>query len=648
MAYTTNNHSRSPAAEPRAVAGATDVHDDPPARCPRLTPDDPHGEAAGDALDAGAPAAAADAPSGADAPSAGAAPAAEARLIAGRYRVERRLGGGGMAEVFLAEDTTLGRLVAVKVLRERFADDEEFVARFHREARAAAALNHANVVAIHDRGGSAGSSYIVMEYVAGETLRDRVQRSGRLAPAAARDIELGLLAALRAAHDGGVIHRDVTAQNVLLARDGRVKVADFGIAHFGSSDLTSTGIVMGTSRYLSPEQARGEPTDERSDLYSAGVVLFEMLTGRLPFEGDNDLAIAVQHANDPAPSPATFVPGLPPELDAIVARALRKDPAERFQTAAEFFSVLAALDLGAGAATSATVVVPGAVAAGAGIGAATAATRVAASPAAPAAMAVPAAVASAIAPDLTAATHVGPAAARAVTVSRRRRRLWVALAALVVLAAALAGVLTYRAQAGRSVTVPSVRGLSVGRATSELRQKGFAVRSTGGYSDAVVPGAVMAQRPAAGVSAKKGLQVHLIVSRGLLRPAVVSVAGATPGAAAAALQAQGFVAVRLAQHSSTVRRGLVIHQSPAAGTALLRGSAVRYWVSRGPAKVQVPDVVGASEGSATNTLKAAGFSVVVDTTLGFGDFPGNVTKQKPAPGSLAAKGSRVTIWVAIL
>ena len=638
-----------------------------------MTPDDPHGEAAGDALAAGAPAAAPDAspnappdpPPGADAPPAGAAPAAETRLIADRYRVERRLGGGGMAEVFLAQDTTLGRLVAVKVLRERFADDEQFVARFHREARAAAALNHPNVVAIHDRGGSGGSSYIVMEYVSGETLKDRVQRGGRLTAAAARDIELGLLAALRAAHGGGVIHRDVTAQNVLLAQDGRVKVADFGIAHFGSSELTSTGIVMGTSRYLSPEQARGEPTDERSDLYSAGVVLFEMLTGRLPFEGDNDLAIAVRHANEPAPSPTTFAPDLPPALDAIVARALRKDPAERFQTAAEFFTALAALDLGAGggsaaapagAGASATVGVAGAVAAEAGIGAATrvaapaagavtAATRVAALPAA---VAAPNGTAPAAAPDSTAATRVGPAAARAVASSRRRRRLWVALAVLVVLAAALAGILIWRAAAGRSVTVPSVRGLTVSRATGKLRQKGLAVRSTGGYSDAVAPGAVMAQHPKAGVSAKKGTQVHLIVSRGLLHPAVVSVAGATSAAASAALQAQGFVAVRLAQHSSTVRRGLVIYQSPVAGTALLRGSTVRYWVSRGPAKVQVPDVVGASEGSATDTLKSAGFSVAVNTTLGLGDFPGNVTRQQPAAGSLAAKGSRVTIWVAIL
>ena len=305
-----------------------------------MTPDDPHGAAAGDAhADVGGPATTAAA---ADAPA-----AAESRLIAGRYRVERRLGGGGMAEVFLARDTTLGRLVAVKVLRERFADDEQFVARFRREARAAAALNHPNVVAIHDRGGTAGSSYIVMEYVPGESLKELVQRVGRLAPATARHIELGLLAALQAAHDGGIVHRDVTAQNVLLTEDGRVKVTDFGIAHFGSSALTSTGIVMGTSRYLSPEQARGEPTDERSDLYSAGVVLFEMLTGRLPFEGDNDLAIALQHANDPAPAPAALVPDLPPALDAIVGRALRKDPAERFQTAGEFAAALTALDLGA-------------------------------------------------------------------------------------------------------------------------------------------------------------------------------------------------------------------------------------------------------------------------------------------------------------
>jgi serine/threonine-protein kinase len=181
-----------------------------------------------------------------------------------------------------------------------------------------------------------------------------------------------------------------------------------------------------------------------------------------------------------------------------------------------------------------------------------------------------------------------------------------------------------------------------------LDHEGFTVRTTGGYSDTVAPGAVMAQHPAAGVPLKKGTQVRLVVSRGLLHPAIVSVVGATSSAAAAALRAQSFVPVKLSQHSSTVRRGLVIHQSPAAGTSLLRGGTVRYWVSSGPLKVQIPDVVGASEGSATNTLKAAGFAVVVNSTLGLGTFPDNVTKQKPAAGSLALKGSQVTIWVAIL
>ena len=556
-----------------------------------MTPDDPHGEAAGNApAAAGAPSAAAAAP-----------PTAEGRLIAGRYRVERRLGGGGMAEVFLARDATLGRLVAVKVLRERFADDEQFVERFHREARAAAALNHPNVVVIHDRGGSADSLYIVMEYVPGETVKELVQRAGRLSPAAARVIELDLLAALQAAHDGGIVHRDVTAQNVLLTEDGRVKVTDFGIARFGSSTLTSTGVVMGTSRYLSPEQARGEPTDERSDLYSAGVVLFEMLTGRLPFEGNNDLAIALRHANEPAPAPTALVPDLPPALDALVSRALRKDPAQRFQTAREFAAALTALDL---------------VADGGGS---------------------------------TAATLVAPAGARTATgVRRRRRRLWAVLATLIALAAVLAGVLVYLAYVDRAVAVPSVVGMREGRGASELRHEGFSVRSTGGYSDAYAPGVVMAQRPAAGASLKKGLRVHLVVSRGLLHPAVVSVVGGTSSGATAALRAQSFVPRGLSQHSSGVPPGQVIRQSPAAGTTLLRGGSVRYWVSSGPPMVPVPDVVGASEGSATDTLRAAGFSVAVSTTGGGDGFPGNVVEQEPSAGSSALQGSQVTIWLAPL
>jgi serine/threonine-protein kinase len=610
-----------------------------------LIPDDPY---AADAADAAA--------------------AADGRLIAGRYRVVRRLGGGGMAEVFLARDTTLDRLVAVKVLRERFADDQEFVARFHREARAAAALNHPNVIAIHDRGGSAGSSYIVMEYVPGETLKERIRREGRLSPAAARTVECDLLDALQAAHDRGIVHRDVTAQNVLLTSDGRVKVADFGIAHFGSSALTSTGVVMGTSRYLSPEQARGEPTDKRSDVYSAGVVLFEMLTGRLPFEGDNDLAIALRHASEPAPAPSSLEPGLSPQFDEIVGRALRKDPGERFQTAHEFTAALNALELGAGrhaplpAATAAaadgtaatrvvaaSVVASGVAASGlaAEAGAAgalgeTAATRmVAAQAVTRAAPAAPAAAAE------TAVTRVVAPAGRARRASRKRRRLWTVLIVLIAIAAALAGYVVYRASADRPVAMPYVVGMTEAHAAGPLRAKGFVVHTSGGYSDAYARGVVMAQRPVPGSSLKKGQKIRLVVSRGLLHPAVVSVVGQSSAAAAAALRAQSFVPTRLSQHSSSVPKGKVIRQSPAPGTATLRGSVVSYWVSSGPPKVPVPYVVGVSEGNATDALKTAGFAVQVKNTLGLGAFPGNVVKQVPAANALLPRGAQVTIWVAI-
>jgi eukaryotic-like serine/threonine-protein kinase len=633
-----------------------------------LVPDDPYvADAAGASGGSGAEVGARGA-----GPAAGAADPADGRLIADRYRVVRRLGGGGMAEVFLARDTTLDRLVAVKVLRERFADDQEFVARFHREARAAAALNHPNVVAIHDRGGAAGSSYIVMEYVSGETLKERIGREGRLSPAAARAVECDVLGALQAAHDRGIVHRDVTAQNVLLAGDGRVKVADFGIAHFGSSALTSTGVVMGTSRYLSPEQARGEPTDKRSDVYSAGVVLFEMLTGRLPFEGDNDLAIALRHASEPAPAPSSLEPGLSPALDAIVGRALRKDPGERFQTAQKFAAALNALELGGDQAatlpaaaapsaddTAATRVVAASGVAASGVAAGnaaarapgeTAATRVVAAPAVTKVVAAAGASGRARAADgaaETAVTRVVAPDARDRRAAHRRRRLWALLGALIVIAAATAGFFIYRAYADRPVAMPYVVGMTQAHAAGPLRAKGFAVRTASGYSDAYAPGVVMAQRPVPGSSLKKGQRIRLVISRGLLHPAVVSVVGQTSAAAAAALKAQSFVPTRLSQHSTSVPKGKVIRQSPAPGTATLRGSAVSYWVSSGPPKVPVPYVVGVSEGNATNALKTAGFAVQVKNTFGLGAFPGNVTKQAPAAGVLLPRGAQVTIWVAV-
>ena len=308
-------------------------------------------------------------------------------LLAGRYRILSPLGSGGMADVYLAEDERLGRKVAVKVLKARLAADDEFVERFRIEARAAASLNHSSIVAVYDRGtadgadGGDGATYIAMEYVAGESLKQRLRRDGALPPDEAVQIALAVLSALGAAHERRIVHRDVTSYNVMLAKDGRVVVTDFGIARMGDSALTRTGAMMGTSSYLSPEQAQGRPADERSDLYSLGVVLYEMLTGRVPFKGETDVAVAMQHVQAAPPNPRTLTPAVSEALAGAVMRALSKDPADRFQDADEFAAALrkarrparngrdvsVAVGEGAGRGTLAAAgVAAGAAAAGAG------------------------------------------------------------------------------------------------------------------------------------------------------------------------------------------------------------------------------------------------------------------------------------------
>src|SRR5215216_4846985 len=255
-------------------------------------------------------------------------------LFDGRYRIVRKLGTGGMANVYLAEDQELGRRVAIKILDERHASDEQFVERFRREAKNAASLSHPNIVSIYDRGEAEGTYYIAMEYLDGRSLKELIVARGPAPIHLAVDYARQILAALRFAHRHGIVHRDIKPHNVLVDGEGRLKVTDFGIARAGASQMTEVGSIIGTAQYLSPEQAKGAPVDQTSDLYSVGVVLFELLTGQVPFTGDSPVEIAMKHLAEIPPAPSELRADVPNDLDLVVVRALAKEPTDRYQSAA--------------------------------------------------------------------------------------------------------------------------------------------------------------------------------------------------------------------------------------------------------------------------------------------------------------------------
>src|SRR5919112_2149029 len=266
-------------------------------------------------------------------------------LFDGRYRILRKLGSGGMANVYLAEDEELGRRVAIKILNERYANDESFIERFRREAKSAAGLSHPNIVSIYDRGQAEGTYYIAMEVIEGRSLKELILTRGPLPIGQAIAFTLEILDALRFAHRHGIIHRDVKPHNILIGGE-RLKVTDFGIARAGASQMTEAGSIMGTAQYLSPEQARGAPVTASSDLYSVGIVLYEMLTGRVPFTGDSAIEIAMKHLNEWPKAPSKLRPEIPEDIDRIVLRALAKAPEERYQSAEEFIEDLERVEAG--------------------------------------------------------------------------------------------------------------------------------------------------------------------------------------------------------------------------------------------------------------------------------------------------------------
>jgi beta-lactam-binding protein with PASTA domain/predicted Ser/Thr protein kinase len=541
-------------------------------------------------------------------------------LIDGRYKVLTRLGSGGMADVYCAEDQQLGRKVALKLLHRRFAEDAEFVERFRREASAAARLQHPNVVGVYDRGEWDGTSYIAMEYLPGRSLKDVIRQEAPLDPLRAIDMTVQILKAARFAHRHGIVHRDLKPHNAMVDDEDRVKVTDFGIARAGASDMTETGSIMGTAQYLSPEQAQGHAVSQSSDLYSIGVILFELLTGHVPFDAESAVTIALKHVSEVPPTPSVFDPSVPPALEAIVLWALNKDPAERPADADAFIHALEdARD---------------AVLAQEAPGQRTAIFAPAAIPPDPYAAET---LAAEPPPPYYADPVLDPA-------ERRGPPWWAWLLAALALAAIVLGVVLLTRPS--DVAVPRVVGQDLPAATAKLRTAGLETR-VDRVTSGRPAGQVLAQDPAGGEQAKDGSTVALTVSGGPGRVAVPPVDGLGQQKATAALIDKGLVVDRVVrQADETVPEGRVIKTSPAAGASVDRGSNVTLYVSSGPKQVAVPNVVGLTAQEAQQTLGNRGFQFTV-TEQGSADAdPGTVLSQDPAGGAKADPGSSVAIVVA--
>jgi serine/threonine-protein kinase len=566
-------------------------------------------------------------------------------LFDGRYRILRKLGSGGMANVYLAEDEELGRRVAIKILNERYAGDDLFIERFRREAKSAAGLSHPNIVSIYDRGEAEGTYYIAMEVIEGRSLKELIMTHGALPVHTAIGYAKQLLEALRFAHRHGIIHRDIKPHNVLVSADQqvkanepRLKVTDFGIARHGASQMTEAGSIMGTAQYLSPEQARGAPVTAASDLYSAGVVLYEMLTGKVPFTGDSAIEIAMKHVNELPKPPSSLRPEIPPELDQIVLRALAKDPEDRYQTAEEFIEDLerveAGLPISRSTATAATAIL-----AGAAVGESTellseTPTRVAAPPAPP--------------PQRRPPTY--PPSSPYDEPPRKRKR-WVPwlLVALLLAAAILAGWWVYnqiqdQLEAAEPVGVPNVVGLERDLAIQQIEDAELEASVQEQPSTEVQQGIVIEQSPPAGSRIAKGDTVTIVVSTGPREVEVPALAGRTYEEAVDILEELGLEPERVDVFSQRPP-GIVASLDPRAGTLVDEGSVVTVRVSKGTQLIPVPDVLEQSEDSARAELEAAGFQVEVVQAPSSSTPAGLVSAQSPDPGVEAARGSTVQITI---
>jgi eukaryotic-like serine/threonine-protein kinase len=551
------------------------------------------------------------------------------RLFDGRYRILRRLGSGGMAEVYLAEDEELGRKVALKMLNERHARDEQFVERFKREARNAAGLSHPHIVRIYDRGQAEGTYYIAMEYLDGPTLKELLTRKGPTPPLTAIKFAREILSALAEAHRNDIVHRDIKPHNVIVGPDWNVKVTDFGIARSGASQMTEAGSIVGTAQYLSPEQARGKPVDQRSDLYSLGIVLYELLTGKVPFTGDAAVEIAMKHLNAVPDPPSKLRPEISHDLDAVVMRALAKDPDQRYSSAEEMDADLARVARGAAVSSRTEEAMTQVLSGG---GSSTAATT--------------------ISPPLVAPPPAPPAYRPPSFYDEvpRRRSVWPMLLILFALAVAgVGGYLIYHkvettVNANKPVAVQDVRRYTLANAKAALKSQGLLWNVTYAADSAIPKGDVINQSPGPGGQAAKGSTVNLVVSSGYPQTTVPAVIGFTQDQAESLLENASLKAKVRPIHSPTATAGTVTASAPHGGSTVPKNSTVTINVSQGPKQVAVPTVVGTQYANAASAVKGADLVPVRDNQPNAAPV-GQVTASDPTSGTLVPLGSKVTLTV---
>jgi serine/threonine-protein kinase len=549
-----------------------------------------------------------------------------------RYVIRRKLGSGGMADVYLAEDQELGRRVALKLLNDRHAADDQFVERFRREAQSAAGLNHPNIVSIFDRGQAEGTYYIAMEYLDGRTLKELLVRNGPTPIPIAIDYARQILGALAFAHRNGIVHRDIKPHNIVVGSDGRLKVTDFGIARSGASQMTEAGSIVGTAQYLSPEQARGAPVDPRSDLYSLGVVLYEMLTGTVPFSGDTPVEIAMKHLSQVPEPPSKLRPEVPHDLDAVVMRALAKEPDRRYASAEEMDADLARVARGV-AVSRETEEAMTQVLSGAGI--TTAATMVQR----------PRAVAPPPAPPV----YRRPTPYYDYEEPPPGRSVWPWLVALLlIVAGAIGGWFLYtkiqdQLKSNAPVAVPDVMLLQRGLAVQKIQQAGLSPRVVTAPDDQVPSGQVSQQNPGGGARVAKNSTVTLTVSTGKPKVIVPDVRGRNVTDAVAAL-AQLGLNPRIYHVYSPEPSDTVVGQNPAPNDRVIKGSNVRINVSRGAKPVPVPDVTGQPYANAKSALEGQGF-VVKREDIQSDQAQGVVVAENPPAGTAVSKGSTITLSV---